>query len=210
MVSSQAMSYDPCWKASSMSEKVTRKRTSTGECGVCGEQYDMGPAALVGTYRWYPKGLQFYWKHANAAHAKGSTKPRDICGGWCRWVCSTCGQVKQYRSSGVTHGGPPVRALDRRYGLAYCDGSSYPKHKRAFGRMDGARGPLLFYHEDSPNPPQPTQDDPKIVEIEKGLVREKRVPRSTPNSKGRQPRSGEDVPVTRRRATKDGLLGIRE
>ncbi len=167
----------------------------------------MGQPTMTGSFTWYPSGLEGYWKHAEAAHNKSNpTSPKDICGGWCLWLCSICKKEKRWRSRGVMHGGPTKRLLDRRFGLAYCDGSSYPKHKRAYGRGDGARGPVVFYHEGTSNPSQPVQDDPSIVKIERRLTREESVSGDAIKPKGRKPRGESDVPVTRRRTAKASVL----
>lgn len=113
---------------------------------------------------------------------------REFTKGPCKWLCSFCGKEKWFFGKDNTHGGPDQRLLDRRYGLAYCESARYPDHKRYLGKVDGASGPVVFYHDGAPNPPQPYQEDPKVLAlIEKGKPRAKSVQgRAKPEGGGKR------------------------
>lgn len=140
-------------------------REDLRSCTVC-KRNDIKPEEFRGhvvkhkaTYGGTPKGYYGCWS------GQEFWLPLKFATGPCKWLCSVCGRPKYYFGKGNTHGGPTTRLADRRYALSYCEGARYPAHKRAFGKIDGAAGPVIFMHEGAPNPSQPEQTDPKVLEI---------------------------------------------
>lgn len=95
----------------------------------------------------------------------GSGIQRDIkpCVTACIWICSVCREEYYYPTDGKSHGGPEVRSFDRRFGFAYCRQGKYPSHKRALGKIDGHRGPVLHYHSGMRVSEEQEQTDPSLV-----------------------------------------------
>ena len=105
--------------------------------------------------------------------------------GPCKWICSICKEPRFYWGEDNKHGGPWQRLIDRRYGLDICLHGRYPNHKRYLGKIDGARGPSVFYHEGAPNPEQPVQDDPALTPFIKETKSEGKVPKKANTKTGR-------------------------
>lgn len=127
------------------------------------------PCALCRTY--LPEGRRDFEAHIRKVHGEAAKGARAVeervpCKTHCTWVCSVCKAEYHYRvvESG-THAGPPDRSFDRRFAIAYCRGGRYPAHKRAFGKIDGASGPVILFHEGLVFSDQPEQDDPSLKDF---------------------------------------------
>lgn len=144
-----------------------RSREDLRSCSICLRQ-DIKPEEfrnhVYATHKNFingtPKGYYGCWS------GQEFWLPLKFATGPCKWLCTVCGSTKYYFGPDGTHGGPSVRLVDRRYGLANCEGARYGDkagHKRAFGKIDGNAGPVIFMHEGAPNPNQPVQDDPSLA-----------------------------------------------
>lgn len=84
-----------------------------------------------------------------------------------RWICTSCGSERFYpRTAPGKRGGPEQRALDRRYGWAFCrKAACNPIRHKVWNtlQVDKWREMALFRHESAPNPEQPVQDDPSLL-----------------------------------------------
>lgn len=163
-------------------------RENLTTCGICQQEMEREEfrkhvtTKHKSTVNGTPKGLYGCWS------GQEFWLPLKFANGPCKWVCTVCGSAKYYFGEGITHGGPTTRLVDRRYGLTYCEGARYPAHKRAFGKIEGAAGPVVFMHEGAPNPEQPKQDDPNLKEMIEAY--EKSLPRKAdakPSSKRNKP-----------------------
>lgn len=127
------------------------------------------PCVLCRTY--IPEGRLDFEAHIRRSHGAAAQDARAIeervpCKTHCTWVCSVCKAEYHYRvSERGTHAGPPNRSFDRRFAIGYCRDARYPEHKRAFGKIDGAAGPVILFHEGLVFSPQPEQDDPSLKEF---------------------------------------------
>lgn len=111
----------------------------------------------------YFEGRAGFLAHLPRVHPTRKDDGVEPCVNLCVWLCSVCGKKTYWPTDGTTHGGPPARSYDRRFGFSVCEGSRYPGHKRAIGTIDGARGPVVLYHEGLTFSEQPEQDDPTVV-----------------------------------------------
>lgn len=118
-----------------------------------------------------PEGRRDFEAHVRSVHGAEIESARSLekripCKTHCTWVCSVC--KAEYYYPVVTksvHSGPQGRSFDRRFAFGSCRHGRYPAHKRAFGKIDGASWPIVFFHEGLTFSEQPVQDDPSLAEF---------------------------------------------